>query len=65
MQTNDAPRITLLELAMRILALPPEQQAQEAYYNMTDHDGFDSCEPVFGIEIGDGGNALLEGVNHS
>lgn len=63
MKKNDAPRITLLELAQQILALPPEQQAKDAYYHMTDDRGYESFESVFGIEIDHRGDAVIEGVN--
>lgn len=64
MKKNDeAPRITLLELAQQILALPPEQQAQEAYYHTTDDRGYTMFQSVFGIETDHRGEAVIEGID--
>jgi hypothetical protein len=63
MQTSDQPRITLRQLAEQILALPPEQQEQDAYYHMRDDRGYDSHEPIFGIEVDAKGEAGIEGID--
>ena len=59
---NETP-ITLRQLAEQILALPPEQQEQAAYYHMTDDRGYETHEPIFGVEVDHKGEAGLEGVD--
>jgi len=63
MRNGEVPRITLLELAQQILALPPEQQKQEAFYHMIDDRGYETHEPIFGVEVDHKGEAGLEGVD--
>lgn len=65
MKKNDeAQQITLLELAQQIMALPPEQQAQKAYYEMIDDRGYHTYEAIFGLEI-QKGEVAVEGVDQT
>lgn len=51
MSDADRPRITLAELAQLILALPPEQQARTASYQVTDYSGAPVGYDVYGLVV--------------
>jgi hypothetical protein len=61
MDSENQPRITLKQLAEQILTLPPEQQAEEARYQVTDYDGEPVMFKIHGIITDRNGTVVIRG----